>query len=157
MALPLVLPRFMLPFMFVAPPPALPFALVLPPAFAFAFMFAFMFEPPVFEFMLVVLPVFEFMFAFMFAFAFVFALALLVFSAGEQAVHTLATARRVRSAKVLRIEFPPVPLAGSVCWGAARATGARFAEALPQQLRVKGFGLQMTRPSGQTAASGEFT
>src|SRR4051794_20652760 len=40
----------------------------------------------------------------LFAFAFPFAL-----SAGVQAVQTLATARRGRSASVLRIEFPPVP------------------------------------------------
>jgi hypothetical protein len=37
-------------------------------------------------------------------------LELLVFSAGEQAVQTLATASKARSPKVLRIEFPPVPL-----------------------------------------------
>src|SRR5919107_4380572 len=51
-------------------------------------------------------------FAFMFMFAFAFPLALplpFALSAGEQAVQTLATARRVRSASVLRIEFPPVP------------------------------------------------
>jgi hypothetical protein len=48
--------------------------------------------------------------AFMFvAFMFVAFALPLVLSAGEQAVQKLATASRVRSAKVLRIEFPPVP------------------------------------------------
>jgi hypothetical protein len=104
LALAFVLPRLMLPFMLVAPLFALAFALVVPPAFEFEFMFEFMFEfvAPVLALLFVVV-VFVFAFALVFAFAFMFPLALLVFSAGEHAVHTLATARRVRSAKVLRI------------------------------------------------------
>lgn len=130
--------RLMFPFMLLGPL-VLAFALVLAPLFAFALafvfvVFAFAFVLVVFAFVLVVV----FAFALVFAFAFMFPLALFVLVAGEHAVHTLATARRVRSAKVLRIEFPPVPLrAGSVCWGAARATGARIAGALPQQLRLR--------------------
>lgn len=108
MVLPFVLPgRLMFPFMLVAPLFALAFALVLPPAFEFMFEFV-VFEFDMFElaFVMFEFDVFVFAFAFdmfAFAFAFMFPLALLVFSAGEHAVHTLATARRVRSAKVLRI------------------------------------------------------
>src|ERR1700754_4628280 len=74
---------------------------------------AFEFIPPVFMLpvlLLFALPafVFEFMFELVaFPLALPFAL-----SAGVQAVQTLATARRVRSASVLRIEFPPYPSGG---------------------------------------------
>jgi hypothetical protein len=111
---------FELPFMFM-----LLCVLLLPPL-----MLWFMFELllPAFEFMLVEAP-FVFValivalvlltvtFALALAFvvlAFPFALPLAL-SAGVQAVHTLATARRVRSAKILRIEFLLYPF-GSVVW-----------------------------------------
>jgi hypothetical protein len=91
--------------------------------FALAFAFVFVFVVPVLALVFVV--VFVFAFALEFAFAFMFPLALLVFSAGEHAVHTLATARRVRSAKVLRIEFPPVPLCRGQFVGELRGPRAR--------------------------------
>jgi hypothetical protein len=74
----------------------------------FEFMFEFMFE---FVFMFVLMFEFVFMFVFELMFElFAFPLALpFALSEGVQAVQTLATARRVRSASVLRIEFPPVP------------------------------------------------
>ena len=110
LVLPFVLPgRLMFPFMLVAPLFALAFALVLPPAFEFMFEFVvFEFDMFALAFVMFEFDVFVFafafdMFEFAFAFAFMFPLALLVFSAGEHAVHTLSTARRVRSAKVLRI------------------------------------------------------
>jgi hypothetical protein len=77
----------------------------------FEFMFEFMFEFVfMFEFMFEF--IFEFMFEFMFEFVLMFELFAfpLALSAGVHAVQTQATARRVRSASVLRIEFPPVPL-----------------------------------------------
>lgn len=84
---------------------------MVPPTFElFALLaFEFMFEP---MFELFALLAFEFMTAFeLFAFPLALPFAL---SAGVQAVQTLATARRVRSASVLRIEFPPVPLRGQI-------------------------------------------
>lgn len=77
---------------------------------AFEFMFPPMFELPVL--LLFVFPALAFEFEFMFELL-AFPLALpFALSAGVQAVQTLATARRVRSASVLRIEFPPVPVGG---------------------------------------------
>ncbi len=71
---------------------------------------AFIFDELMFdEFVLV-----EFMFV-------MFALLVLAFSAGEQAVQTPATVSKAKRANVLRIEFPPVPSVGSICWGTARS------------------------------------
>ena len=123
MALVFVLPRLMFPFMLVAPLFALAFAFEVPPVLALAFV---MFEFDVLALAFVVFAFDMLAFAFdVFAFAFMFPLALLVFSAGEHAVHTLATARRVRSAKVLRIECPPVPLAGVSLLGSSGGPPAR--------------------------------
>ena len=110
--------------------PALPL-FMLPP---------FEFIPPVFmlpALLLFMLPVFVFELMFelvAFPLALPFAL-----SAGVQAVQTLATARRVRSASVLRIEFPPVPTWGSACWGAARAFARVYASGVLFAARWVGF------------------
>jgi hypothetical protein len=135
---------FELPFMFM-----LLCVLLLPPL-----MLPFMFEPPLmFEFMLVDAPfVFVVLIVTLALLIVTFALAALAFvvlafpfalplalSAGEQAVHTLATARRVRSAKVLRIEFLLYPF-GVSCWGAARAAG-RKRKSVFATAQVNGFRL----------------
>src|ERR1051325_248771 len=80
--------------------------------------------------LLFMLPVFVFMFVFVFALL-AFPLAL---SAGVQAVQTLATARRVRSASVLRIECPPVPLGVRLFGSCAGLSLASKSRALSLQL-----------------------
>ncbi|MCA1634676.1 MAG: hypothetical protein LC802_13540 [Acidobacteria bacterium] len=97
---------FILPFML--PLPMLPFMLELP---------EFMLELP--EFMLelaeFMLELAEFMLLeFMLLMLELLMLALLVFSAGEHAVQTLATASNATSAKVLRIDFLLYPPGGQI-------------------------------------------
>src|ERR1044072_7247386 len=95
---------------------------------AFEFMF-----PPMFELLLLllfVLPALTFEFV-LFAFPLALPFAL---SAGVQAVQTLATARRVRSASVLRIEFPPVPVGGQLFGSCAGLSLASKSRALSLQL-----------------------
>lgn len=122
---------FMLPFMFDMFEFELPLDVLLLPMFEFD-MFEFdmlllcMFEfdmllVPMFEFDMLLMPMFEFDMLLFVMFALV-----LAFSAGEQADQTPATVSKARRAKVLRIEFPPVPSKGSACWGAARSSRGRF-------------------------------
>ena len=124
----------MLPFMFVEEPLVLLFGALVLPMFELLWpMFEFdMFEFDMFEF--VVVPIFELLWAafvllwLMFEFdMFEFDMfeLVFVFSAGEQADQTPATVSKARRAKVLRIEFPPVPSKGSACWGAARSSRGR--------------------------------
>ena len=131
---------FMLLCVLLLPPLMLPFMFELPPALEF------MLGDAPFEFvvLIVTLALLIVTFAFVLAaLAFPFALPL-VLSAGEQAVHTLATARRVRSAKILRIEFLLYPF-GVSCWGAARAACVS-AKAFSQQLRSMGSGYCRSPP-----------
>ncbi len=115
-------PLDMLPFMFLFMADMLPFMLDMLPFMVD--MLLFMVElVVVLEFMLVpmlalvVLIVTLALLIVTFALAFPFMFAL---SVGVQAVQKLATVSRARSAKILRIEFPPETLVGSDCWGAAR-------------------------------------
>src|ERR1700750_2498333 len=89
-------------------------------------------------FMLPWFALFEFMFEFMCEFSFVFMFELFAFplalSAGVQAVQTLATARRIRSASVLRIKFPPVPRGVSLLGSCAGLSLAFNSRALSLQL-----------------------
>jgi hypothetical protein len=62
----------------------------------------------------------------------IFPLVVLALSVAVHPAQRLATASKATSAKVRRIEFPPVPFDGSDCWGAEEAH-------FPPQLDVKGF------------------
>jgi hypothetical protein len=131
----LVLPMFMLP-MLVLPLPVLVFVMFVLP-------------PPAF---VVVVDVAVLVFV-IFAFA-LFALPLLAFSAGEHAVHTLATARRVTSAKVLRIEYPPVPVSGQfvgeLCGRRARGHASVNPPQLVSKVRVTAYPLKRSTARGET-------
>src|SRR3712207_1295118 len=121
----------------------------LPVAFEFVFppMFEFIFE---FMFELFALPVALEFVLFAFPLALPFAL-----SAGVQAVQTLATARRVRSASVLRIEFPPVPPWGSDV-GELRGPSLAFTpRAFSLQLVGLVLGRRLARPRFPQNVSGE--
>ena len=62
----------------------------------------------------------------------IFPLVMFALSVAVHPAQRLATASKATSAKVRRIEFPPVPFDGSDCWGAEEAH-------FPPQLNVKGF------------------
>ena len=62
----------------------------------------------------------------------IFPLVTFALSVAVHPAQRLATASKTTSAKVRRIEFPPVPFDGSDCWGAEEAH-------FPPQLDVKGF------------------
>ncbi|MDQ3684413.1 MAG: hypothetical protein M3430_02260 [Acidobacteriota bacterium] len=62
----------------------------------------------------------------------IFPLVMFALSVAVHPAQRLATASKATSAKVRRIEFPPVPFDGSDCWGAEEAH-------FPPQLDVKGF------------------
>ncbi|HVF28651.1 MAG TPA: hypothetical protein VM943_10450 [Pyrinomonadaceae bacterium] len=62
----------------------------------------------------------------------IFPLVVFALSVAVHPAQRLATASKATSAKVRRIEFPPVPFDGSDCWGAEGAHS-------PPQLGVKGF------------------
>src|SRR5215213_4463194 len=121
----------------------------LPRAFEFTFelllfallAFEFMFEPML---ALLVLPLFVLL-----AFAFMLALPFAL-SAGVQAVQTLATARRVRSASVLRIEFPPVPLGGQIVGELRGPSHACTPPAFSLQLVGLVLRRRRARPSGSS-------
>src|SRR5215213_5320399 len=99
---------------------------------------------------LFVLLAFAFMFEFMFE-LFAFPLALpFALSAGVQAVQTLATARRVRSASVLRIEFPPVPLGGQIVGELRGPSHACTPPAFSLQLVGLVLRRRRARPSGSS-------
>jgi hypothetical protein len=96
---------------------ALAFALTAVFAFVFA---AFVFAGAVFAGAALRFDMFVFA---LFAFTF-------VFSAGEHAIQMPATVSKARRARVLRIEFPPVPSEGSVLWSARGVC--------PRELKIKG-------------------
>lgn len=75
----------------------------------------------------------------------IFALVVFTLSVAVHPAHRQVTASNATRAKVRRIEYPPVPLDGSDCWGAERCI-------FPPQLGVKGFSsADFSRQSGAVA------